>query len=245
MNDDDLIDFSSVDDNQTNDQTVKYYKDNKLIQYNSSTMEFYRVLREKKMDTFMQSEDFKSECAFKFPYQWDPYTGERRELDPFGSLYFFPDDLIHLFYINRLNGLWTEPKDTANGYFQGMYGDALGAGTDINIIGRGHYPELYLFRLPIPDCYLTDDHNISFITMGPVLTRDELIEIDRLAETHYRNNYALTYGRVRPSLLTMFTQYELALNPRADPECMISSHDKAKELHYKQNMKAVDRLKLM
>jgi hypothetical protein len=252
----DSIDYSSDDDiKQNNIIKSVYEKNGKPIEYNNTTMEFYRVLREKKMDAIMQRDDFDSTKAFKFPYQWDPYTGERTIIDPFGPLYFFPDDLIYFFHTKRLDTLWKEPSDEQMGYYEGCYGDGLGSGENIFIQGRGSYPELYLFRLPVTDCYLTNDHNMSFVTMGPKLTLDELIEIDKLAETHYKDYYMKTNKRNRPSLEYMKKLYDVALDPNAykalqnfleknnKSKHIIIPPDSEKMYSYKTNMFAVDKLR--
>jgi len=53
-------------------------------------------LRKNKLDVFTR-EPINEKYAFKFEYQWDPYTGERLGKDPYGALYFHPDNLIHYY----------------------------------------------------------------------------------------------------------------------------------------------------
>ena len=98
---------------------------------------------------------------FSFKYKWNSYTGERENIDENGPLYFDPIALIHYFYVNRLNNLWI----SNNNGFKGYYGDALGNGPDFYIAGRGDFRNWYLFRLPIPDCYLHKEHNNQVVTM--------------------------------------------------------------------------------
>ena len=74
--------------------------------------------------------------------------------------------MIRHYYKRRLKLLWNEPKDESGGFYQGYYGDAVGSGEEINIPGRGTHQELYLFRLPIDDCYLPPDSDLSVPTMG-------------------------------------------------------------------------------
>jgi len=145
--------------------------------------------------------------------------------------------------------LWQDPKTEHNVTYQGVYGDGLGAGENINIPGRGDHPELYLFRLPVPDCYLTDDHKISIVTMGPKLTDNEIAEIDKLAETYHSQNYYTYYGIKckRPSLSAIKKLYDVAIDPTPDlPAHIIKenfSNLQLKEMYYKINMWAVDKLK--
>lgn len=212
--------------------------------YEDRTTEYYKTLRLRKMDPIINI-DLDDNNSFKFKYMWDPYTGERKEPDPFGPLYFDADSLIHYYYINRLKNLWNEPVDDTNGYYEGYYDMSVGSGDNINIIGRGECPEKYLFRIPIIDCYLEKDYNKSFITMGPRLTDDEVKEIDRIAQKN-PSNYRQMFRKNRPSLYEMKKLYDEAinLNPHIDLNG-IYSEDKIKNLKYKANCRAVDKLKIM
>ena len=55
--------------------------------------------------------------------------------------------------------LWHNETDEGEngGFWQGYYGNAVGAGEKFLVPGRGIHPEWYLFRLPIIDCYLTNN----------------------------------------------------------------------------------------
>lgn len=245
---DDLIDFSDFDNipsiNKNTD--MKKYNDS----YDGTTTEFYRVIRKRKINVITQEErGFFPDKAFKFPYKWDPYTGERESMDPYGPLYFHPDDLIHYFDCKKLENLWTDPKDENGGYYAGYYGDAVGSGENINVMGRGIYPELYLFRLPIINCYLPEKHDMSLITMGPKLTEKELEEIDELAEEHYKNNYYKQYGKKRPSLVAMKKLYDQAISTDPDTSGIAGkvqhSGSTLKTLRDRANRNAVDLLKKM
>ncbi len=203
---------NSKENKNTNENIESLYKINNIpIIYDSTTMEFYRILRKNKLEVFTR-EPVNEKQYFKFEYQWDPYTGERKDKDPYGALYFHPDNLIYHFYSKRLEGLWVEPKDEANGFYTGYYDYFIGAGENIEIIGRGCFPELYLFRLPIPDCYLTKDNNMSVVTMGPKLTDGEIELIDKLAEKYFKNNYKIRFNKQRPILKFMKQLYDQALN---------------------------------
>lgn len=247
--DDMMVDFSQCE--VIKKKKTLYDKD-----YDDTTTKFYRTLRENKINAIMQDNTgFYPEKSFCFRNQWDPYTGTRESDDPYGALYFHPDDLIRYFYTKRLNMLWTEQVDDINGhYIQGYYGDAVGSGEDILIIGRGTYPESYLFRLPIFDCYLQTDSDMSLITMGPKLTNMELEEIDIIAEKVYKNNYRDQYGKKRPSLVLMKALYDQAISKEPDLEKVAEyqlsqtkhfSKEKLKELRDKANRLAVDALKKM
>ena len=198
---------------------------NKII-YDNQTMQYYRVLRARKMDPLFNQE-LNDTNGFKYKYQWDPYTGEiliknlrhgslEKESvlaveDPYGPLYFHPDNLIKYYHTNRLRNLWEDGSDEANGYFEGRYDDLVGIGEEFHIQSRGNFPERYLFRLPITDCYLTKDHEEKFITLGPKLTDEDAKEIDRLAAL-WGDSYRQQYGKHRPSLVIMKKLYDTAIN---------------------------------
>ena len=271
LEDDDLlIDFSDCDvvtvANTVNPKSnpnvnTDLYLQQGLI-YDDTTTEYYRVIRNRKISTIMQDDiGFYPEKSFKFPYMWDPYTGERMKNkngtlkeDPYGPLYFHPDDLIHYYYLKRLDKLWCDPKDEAGGYFQGWYDDGVGSGKDMFLTGRGSYTELYLFRLPIHDCYLHPDHDMSLITMGPELTIDEINEIENLAETNYTSNYKSKYGKPRPSLKQIKALHDQAISKTPDLSTTYKinrsnehsiSKEKLKEYRDAENRLAVDKLKKM
>jgi len=144
--------------------------------------ENYKTFRLCKVDPIMY-EKVDERWAFKFKYKWNPYSGERTdECDENGPLYFDPEYLINFWYKSRMNNLWKEDSDENDGYYHGYYGDAVGSGPDFNIKGRGKHYEWYLFRLPILDCYLDKEHNHQYITMGPILTNEEIKLIDNLIE---------------------------------------------------------------
>jgi len=242
-----MVDFSDCDEPISSSNL--YIRNGKPIEFDTTTTEFYKVGRERGLNIIMRT-CMDSDKAFKLYNQWDPITGESLDKDPYGPLCFHPDDLIYLFYKKRLNLLWTEPTDEAGGYFEGYYGDALGSGDNINIVGRGVHPELYLFRIPIFDCYLEKGHDMSIITMGPKLTDNEVLNIDKLAEKYYCDNYRKTYGAKRPSLYIMKKLYDQAISK--DPDLTripgynsntIYSEKELNNFRTKANMAAVDALR--
>jgi hypothetical protein len=237
------VNFDEDNTSENIQNNIKQYGE----EYDKKTNEFYKRLRETKTNALMyDTYNFDPNTAFKFPYSWDPYTGERMEEDPFGPLYFHPDDLIYFFYINRLNLLWTEPSDEVSGFYQGYYGDGVGSGENIYIHGRGNCSELYLFRLPIVDCYISPDADLSLITMGPKLTEIELAEIDRLANTYHGNNYFKCYGKHRPSLVKMKKIYDESINENPDIfefKKMCKNNMSDKEYKISVNRRYVDLLK--
>jgi hypothetical protein len=197
---------------------------------------------------------FDTNKAFTYANMWDPYTGEITGTDPYGSLYFHPDELIHYFYIKRLEGLWHEPVDEKAGYYAGYYGEMVGS--NLHIEGRGSYAELYLFRLPIVDCYLQNGHDFSIITMGPKLTDDDLKKIDDIASLYYKHDYVKKYKEKRPSLVKMKQLYDQAIS--SDPETLmytnINSDIDCTSILYESNIElergmvnrwAVDKLRMM
>jgi hypothetical protein len=181
-----------------------YYNDtNSLISYNDKTINHYRILRQSHYDPLFNIK-VDDDIAFKFNYQWNPYTGERTFIDPYGSLYFHPAVLIHYFYTNRLIGLWHDVLVGNN--VVGQYDHLIGIGENIP-------PELYLFRLPINDCYLVQGQDMSHPTMGPRLTHDEIITIDNLSKNSKVSDfYQSVFGMKCPSILHLKTLYENSIS---------------------------------
>jgi len=192
-----------------------YTRNGKPIEFDEQTMEYYRALRKGEFDAISYAE-VPSNLAFKFEYQWDPLTGERlSEKDPFGPLTFDVHYLIKYFYTKRLEKLWVNPVDENGGYYQGYYDDGVNAGEDFFLKGRGHHPEWYLFRIPIPDCYLTNDHNKQFITFGPKLSHKELEEIYSIAKKD-KHRYNQLFKKKMPDLMEMENLYLLAISKNTD-----------------------------
>lgn len=236
----DFIDLTNIYE-PTNQNKPKYphlYN----LDYDKRTIEYYKVLRTSKLDPITNNEVDEKLC-FKFPYMWDPMTGERLELDPYGALCFDPNNLAYHFYTNRLTNLWVEPKDEKDGYYQGYYDIAVGAGEDIVITGRGACPDKYLFRLPILDCYLPNGHKFNFVTMAPKLTEKEIIEINYLVNK--LGTYKSVFDQNPPDLVKMFHFYNQALSktPIVDPKSIENkSPDEIRVIYNRANNNAVDML---
>jgi hypothetical protein len=144
--------------------------------FNFKTRETYRMKRILQLDVFNDENINKNEC-FKYYKKWDAYNGiVCEEDDEFGPLCFNGYQLAYYYYINRLNGIYNKPVDGFDGY----YGDLLGTGKNINIISRGYHPERYLLRLPVIDCYAFDNSSHSHITMGPILSDNDIDNIDNI-----------------------------------------------------------------
>ncbi|AYV78676.1 MAG: hypothetical protein Edafosvirus24_2 [Edafosvirus sp.] len=227
-----------------NNMVSKYIKNGVPIVYDIQTMEHYRVLRLRKMDPIINL-DLDERKSFAFKYEWDPYTGERLGIDPYGALYFNPDYLIRHFYLSRLNNLWVDAKDEKDGFYQGYYDTSVGAGEDMFIASRGHFPERYVFRLPIMDCYLTKDYNHKFITMGPKLTNQEIADIEEKA-SKMGNSYLTLFGKPRPSIVKMKKLYDQAIskNPFI-PNSHKLTNKQREEAFSSANRRAIEELKKM
>jgi len=166
---------------------------NSYYEYDKTTTETYRINRLLSIDPIL-NEKIREELIFKFKDKWDPLTGNRTNIDEIGPLCFHAVNLYIFYMKNRTNGLWNPPTNDNTGYYQGYYGDLVGSGINININNRGSFPEKYLFRLPIVDCYLTKNHNHSLVTMGPILSDDEINEIDNIIihKSTYKNQLKLS-----------------------------------------------------
>lgn len=216
-----LVDFSHIDNiinkqhfNTEGKMTIDEYNN----KYDKRTTQYYRSHRLRKIDP-IDSTQLNDTNGFKFKYIWNPYDGNivvsgdgNYMTDPCGPLYFSPQNIVMMIYYNRLQNLWVDPSDEAIGYFSGHYGDNLGIGDTFEIPGRGRYPERYLFRLPVPDCYLDNNHNEIMITMGPKLTDEDVVEIDKLVELHWMDNDISTIYKKNGSLLRIKMLYEVAIS---------------------------------
>lgn len=196
-----------------NDSKNKIIKSPDLIKssdnYDETTSEIYRIKRLYKIDPILHTEISK-EHIFEFKYKWNPYNGLRGDIDNIGPLCFNAINLYDYYYINRYIGLWYPSQDG----FQSMYGNMVGSGKNVNIKSRGNSPEKYLYRLPIIDCYLPPNHNLSVVTMGPELTEDEITQIDLIIKKHHpkKSNYGFA------SLTMLKYYYDRALDMFPDPD---------------------------
>lgn len=208
------------------------------IEYRKNNTEIF-TLEPLSLDQPMKS-------IFKFYHQWDPYNGKRTTIDPMGPLLFDANALIHYWYVNRLNHLWTNAVDDDSGLYHGYYSDGVGNGPDFNITGRGNHMDWYLFRLPVMDCYLPNDHNDQIVTMGPTLTDDEIMMIYKLAKkTPYQ------FGPKRPNVVLMKQHYEQAITMKPvipgydfDVSAFITK-DQWDEIRFEENKKGVSALMSM
>jgi hypothetical protein len=216
------FEYVNFTDTQTNKLSLQ-------DEYDDTTTEKYRIMRLYKVDPII-NEEIQKNLIFEFKYKWNPITGIRTEIDEYGSLCFNALNLYQYFYSNRYNGLWYPPKDN----YQGYYGDLLGCGNDIFINGRP-CPEKYLYRLPIIDCYLKKTHNHSIITMGPILTDDEINQIDNIINNQKKN---------KPSLKVLKEYYDQALNNSPDITELkkLNPNLTDRELKDKYNRMYVDKL---
>lgn len=246
----DFVDFQDIE----HTSSIQHIQTKPIIKqkHDTITIEKYKVLRKTKMDpiTYMELDE---KYAFAFPYKWDPYTGERIGIDENGPLYFDPDILIKHFYTKRLDKLWIMPSDETSGYYTGYYDDAVGLGNTFKLNGRGAHPEWYLFRIPIIDCYLMENHNKQLITFGPMLTNEEIEEIEQLANLR-KNNYIQLFGKPRPSLVKMKNLYDNAISKTplitSDISTALNTLNKLnnitseqlQEIYSKENRRCVDKL---
>lgn len=180
------------------------------IIYDNRTMNYYKTARQCHIDPILNIE-VDDKISFKFKDQWDPYTGERIGIDPYGPLCFHPISLVYYFYLHRLDGVWKSEVDSVDGVFEGYYDMLVGSGKELEVVGRAKYTELYLFRLPILDCYLTPDHNKSFITMGPILNDQEIDEIEMLCK-NVQDEFISNFNHKCPSIKKLKSLYDSAID---------------------------------
>lgn len=246
----DIVDFGTVKEEKSEPKNISSYKRNGIpIEFTKRTTEYYRVMRTRRTDPIIEFEDIPDNIAFEFKHQWDPYTGERVGLDPYGPLVFHPISLAKHFHTQRLRKLWIDGQDANDGQWGGNYDDGVGAGDDMYIPSRGHFPELYLFRLPIQDLYLTKDHNDQIPIMGPKLTDEEVKDLNaklQLVKHEYRRYFRCD----PPDLVLMKKYYDTAIAKQ--PSIGLSPSDLKKiskeelQLRYDTaNREAVEALKKM
>ncbi len=155
--------------------------------YDKTTTDTYRIKRLLKIDPLTDME-VPEHLRFEFEYKWDPITGEIKEKDEIGPLCFNAISFYDYMFANRFKGLWNPSTEG----FEGYYGDLVGSGCKLEIKSRGTNPEKYLYRLPIIDCYLHPEHNYSLITMGPLLSEENINKIDSIVKKHHKNKNYLT-----------------------------------------------------
>ena len=220
------FDFVNFTDNNVSKVIINTDKDT----YDNNTIEHYRMMRILKIDPIME-EEIPKHLLFEFKYKWNPLSGERLDIHEVGPLCFNALNLYEYYFKNRHNGLWIPPADQ----YQGYYGNLLGSGQNIKINSRGNNPEKYLYRLPIIDCYLTKNHNHSTITMGPILTNEEIDKIDELIK------YVKTH---KPTLKELKSCYDNAINNNPNITELKKSFQylSDKELCEKYNRSFVDTL---
>ena len=249
----DNVDFDNVTFEETelkNENVDEYLKICK-IEFDETTTMYYKTLRERKLNVFTQEDDIEPTKSFQYRYMWDPFVGEPTCIDPYGSLWFNPMELVKYFTEKCLNGLWHDQVDETGGVYQGYYGDLLGSGENMYVVGRGNYIELYLFRLPIIDCYVPKDCKLSLITMGAKLTISELIHIDDLIKQHYSKLYFQKYKTTPISLAKLKSHYDMAIDPTPSLEYLGITRENEKNIDLEDlkmkrtqtNMMAVENIK--
>ncbi len=211
----DLLDFSesdivniSKDINNNNNNN-----NNNIIRlYDKTTTETYRIKRLYKIDP-LTDQQIPEHLIIEFKNIWNPYTGKILEEDVTGPLCFNALSLYDYFFSNRFKGIWNPPQNQ----FQGYYGEYLGGGSSLEIKSRGTNPEKYLYRLPIIDCYLPLGHNLATITMGPLLTDEQIELIDGIVSKYHKNKNNFTPLKTLKEYYdnAICSESELAINSNA------------------------------
>jgi len=245
---DDFIDFDNLDikSEKNYPKSITYEVD-----FDHTTTSIYKNYRELKIDP-ISGENIDDLNSFKVPYMWDSITGEKLDKkDPFGSLYFNPIFLLKYFYNKRLNYLWNDELDEGNngGFFEGYYDIGIGSGENFDVVSRGSFPEYYLWRLPVIDCYLQKDHKKSIPTKGPKLSKKEIEEIYKLCLKMDKKNW-ITEFKTIPNLVIIYELYHLAISKIPLEEFSLDFIKKNIDLSEDDtneniNKKAVEKLKLL
>jgi hypothetical protein len=211
-----LLDFSESDINNISKDVANIENNennnNIIRKYDKTTTETYRIKRLYKIDP-LTDQQIPEHLIIEFKNIWNPYTGKILEEDVTGPLCFNSLSLYDYYFSNRFKGIWNPPQNE----FQGYYGEYLGVGLSLEIKSRGTNPEKYLYRLPIIDCYLPPEHNLAIITMGPLLTDEQIDTIDRLVGKYHKNKNNFTSLKKLKELYdnAICSESELAVNSSA------------------------------
>ena len=155
-------------------------------QYDNETLITYYHRRKNKLNAF-SGERIPKKIKFKFYHMWNPFTGERLDIDKNGPLLFNALEYYDFIFANRYRCLWINNNtidEEANNY----YGEILGTGKDMTINTK--YRHKYLYNLQIDDCYLPKNNDVNFrslITFGPILNDDEIAKIDNIVKKNYKD----------------------------------------------------------
>lgn len=199
-----------------NTNNINNVNNNREPIYNFNTRETYRMKRLTQRDVFNDEKIADNEC-FKYHKMWDPLSGQVLDKDDeFGPLCFNGFELVYYYYINRLNGMWNEPQDGYDGY----YGEYLGTGPNIHIVSRGKYPEKYLLRLPIIDAYVTENIPDSRVTMGPLLSNEQIQELDKILDYNY-SQFNKQISKTTNLMSKIKYHYDEALNQNPSRENIV------------------------
>jgi len=224
------IDISAlfVFSGDTTDTNVQKNKEDYELNYDDLTTGRYKAMR--LMKTCPICEDVVESTPYLVPNIWDSITGEFLDQhDPHGPLYFHAVCLIECFYHNRMNCLLSNELDEGahGGYYEAVPGDALGAGEDMETC-RGNYPELFLWRIPINDCYLESGLSRSVPIKGPKLTRDNIIKLKKIASKLPPREWSDRFI-VLPDILQIYDTYMEAISKHPDTSktmCKVSDDKK-------------------
>lgn len=216
------------------------------IEYTMETVNDYISLR-KSLICPISYMSINTKNSFPFAYIWDPYcNGLRTDEDPHGPLWFDPKALTYYFWSKRLDNLWMKGDQE----FGGTYGEAVGVGDDFYIPGRGHHPEHYLFRLPVPNLYLPKDYNPQYPTATPILTNAEIEHINKLVHSdEHSTAYLEIFKRYPPDLVKIKQYYDIAISkdppikPPIGKTVEDLTSDEIEALKAKANRDAVEMLK--
>lgn len=211
-------DFSTIDFRNAEDTIVKKKEKKEYThEYDHNTTKTFKTLRLNKMDPITAMPIPENLTPFEVPNMWDPITGEfLKTPDPFGPIVFNPLGLIREFYAKRCSHVWNPAQDGADGYYEGYPGEGLGTGETFFVKSRGHYPEWFVFRVPIKNCYIEKDADRSVPRMGPKLSRDDIVrlyEFCKKATSQQLAEFSLT---VLPNIVQVYDTYMEAISLTPD-----------------------------
>jgi len=225
MDSDFFVDLCDTPDVTNNKISVE---NNSSYDFDKTTMETYRVMRELKLDP-ISHQKVPEELQFNFKHMWNPFTGEITEIDRYGPLCFNVLTLVTNFYYNRLRMLWTNGETIDGIKYEGYYGDGVGSGENLYIPNKGDNKHLYLFRLPIIDCYLSKNFNMSVITMGPKITNEDILTIQTMIDNYYEKNKKIT-KKIKCNLVKMKELYDIAISKSSTDKMTITAIEQLKKM---------------
>ena len=219
----------------------KFVKKDYVKKYDDETTNKYKSMRKFRVDPIKREVIDKKIPTFKVKKMWDSLTGLFEDKDdPHGPLHFDPVELAKYFYLHILDHIWREEdEDNYEDVLEEGPLEGLGTGENFLIKGRGEYPEYFVWRLPIKDCYVIEGTEKFIPLKGPKLSLSQIEKLQKLIEKCPKSHVHKTFINM-PNMVHMYKLYMEAINP--DPDISVLDNPDDPDAKYKANMLAARRL---